>query len=166
MTTPQETIWEIEPHTLAKHEILRRYLGAWFPILGTYNHRIVYIDGFSGPGRYKGGEIGSPIIAIQEALKQSQRLNSNQLSFIFLDERADRIEHLKRELSQIPIPPNFYVAAETGQFDCELKKLLDALESEGARLLRRLHLLIRLVSRDCPLIWSSGYSSTPKPRCL
>src|SRR5512135_2995543 len=134
MTTTQDTIWEIDPHTLAKHEILRRYLGAWFPILGTYNQRIVYIDGFAGPGRYKGGEIGSPIIAIQEALKHSHRLHNNQLSFLFMDERVDRIEHLKYELSQIPIPTNFYVNAETGRFDCELKKLLDKLESEGSKL--------------------------------
>lgn len=26
-------IWKIEQHTQAKHELLRRYLGAWFPIL-------------------------------------------------------------------------------------------------------------------------------------
>lgn len=37
MAIPKETIWEIEPHTQAKHEILRRYLSAWFPILGKYN---------------------------------------------------------------------------------------------------------------------------------
>jgi hypothetical protein len=34
MAKPNETLWEIEPHTKAKHEILQRYLGAWFPILG------------------------------------------------------------------------------------------------------------------------------------
>ncbi len=33
MTTPSDTTWKIEPHTQAKHEILRRYLGGWFPIL-------------------------------------------------------------------------------------------------------------------------------------
>jgi three-Cys-motif partner protein len=65
MAKPTETLWEIEPHTKAKHEILRRYLGAWFPILGSKIPKIVYIDGFCGPGRYKGGEEGSPIIAIR-----------------------------------------------------------------------------------------------------
>jgi len=53
MATPKETLWELDPHTKAKHEILGRYLAAWFPILGTYHSRIVYVDGFSGPGRYK-----------------------------------------------------------------------------------------------------------------
>jgi hypothetical protein len=49
---PRDTIWPIEPHTAAKHQILRKYLDAWFPILATYNKRIVYVDGFAGPGRY------------------------------------------------------------------------------------------------------------------
>ena len=63
MTTPKETLWELDPHTQAKHEILRRYLAAWFPILGTYHSRIVSIAGFSGPGRYKNGELCSPTVA-------------------------------------------------------------------------------------------------------
>lgn len=109
MATPQETIWEIEPHTQAKHEILRRYLGAWFPILGKYNQRVVYIDGFSGPGRYKRGEPGSPVIALREALKHSVRLSNINLTFLFMDERADRIEHLENELANFSIPNNFSV---------------------------------------------------------
>jgi len=38
-TAPREPIWPLEPHTKAKHELLRHYLGAWFPILSS-----------SGPG--------------------------------------------------------------------------------------------------------------------
>ena len=30
-----DTVWQIEEHTKAKHEILRRYLSAWFPILAS-----------------------------------------------------------------------------------------------------------------------------------
>jgi three-Cys-motif partner protein len=98
MTKPSETLWEIEPHTKAKHEILRRYLGAWFPILGLKIPRIVYIDGFCGPGRYLGGEEGSPIIALKEALNQPALANA-EVNFLFIDERADRISHLESELS-------------------------------------------------------------------
>src|SRR5215475_1669133 len=67
VAVPKDTIWPIEPHTSAKHQILRNYLDAWLPILGKYNRRIVYIDGFSGPGEYAGGEPGSPIIALEAA---------------------------------------------------------------------------------------------------
>lgn len=107
MTAPKDTIWEIEPHTQAKHEILRRYLGAWFPILGKYNQRVVYIDGFCGPGRYKGGEVGSPIIALGEALKHNVRLSNVNFTFLFMDVREDRIEHLASELVDFSVPNNF-----------------------------------------------------------
>jgi hypothetical protein len=65
MAAPRTTVWELEPHTRAKHEILRRYLQAWIPILtqGGFKN-ILYIDGFAGPGRYAGGEDGSPVIAV------------------------------------------------------------------------------------------------------
>ena len=55
MTTPKETLWEADLHTKAKHEILGRYLAAWFPILSAYHSRIVYIDGFSGLGSTRRG---------------------------------------------------------------------------------------------------------------
>ncbi|MGB9800713.1 MAG: hypothetical protein ACPLUL_11530 [Thermanaerothrix sp.] len=50
MVPQQNKVWKIELHTKAKHEILRRYLGAWFGILGSKIPRVVYIDGFCGPG--------------------------------------------------------------------------------------------------------------------
>ena len=63
----ETTVWELEDHTAAKHEILRRYLAAWFPILSSsgYNRRGLFIDGFAGPGIYSKGELGSPIIALR-----------------------------------------------------------------------------------------------------
>ena len=134
MTTPKDTIWEIEPHTQAKHEILRRYLGAWFPILGKYNQRVVYIDGFSGPGRYMGGEPGSPIIALREALKHSTRLSSVNLTFLFMDVRKDRIEHLSNELINFSVPNNFVLRTITGSFDVEFKQMLDDIDANGLQI--------------------------------
>jgi three-Cys-motif partner protein len=46
-------LWDAEPHTLAKIEIVRRYLFLWFSILSKKSNRLVYIDGFAGPGGYK-----------------------------------------------------------------------------------------------------------------
>ena len=47
-------LWEASPHTLAKLEIIERYLYLWFTIVGSNsnNQRLAYIDGFAGPGRY------------------------------------------------------------------------------------------------------------------
>jgi len=47
-----DIVWPIEPHTEAKHEILRYYLGAWFPILASAHRRLLYVDGFAGPREY------------------------------------------------------------------------------------------------------------------
>ena len=133
MAVPRETIWEIAPHTEAKHEILRRYLGAWFPILSRFHSRIVYIDGFSGPGRYKGGEPGSPLVALEVARTHHMTLQG-ELVFLFIDERPDRVEHLNQELATISVPPHFSVVAETGVFHEKLSAMLDDLEADDRRL--------------------------------
>ena len=58
-----KTVWPLEPHTRAKHEILRRYLEAWSAILSLGGFKtIAYVDGFAGPGLYDNGEDGSPSI--------------------------------------------------------------------------------------------------------
>jgi len=134
MTKPIETLWEIEPHTKAKHEILQRYLGAWFPILGSKIPKIVYIDGFCGPGKYKGGEDGSPVIAVKEALKHTSILSKSDVFFLFIDERPDRIEHLKTELSSLNPPKNFHPDARVNEFENTLTQILDNLNQQGRQL--------------------------------
>lgn len=129
MATPKETLWELDPHTTAKHEILRRYLEAWFPILGTYHDRIVYIDGFCGPGRYKNGEAGSPVIALDVAATHRKSM-TGEIAFWFIEERGDRLAHLKQELAAIAVPPHFKVIAETGRFHEKFGKVLDSIEND------------------------------------
>jgi len=129
MAIPQETIWPIDPHTRAKHDILKRYLQAWFPILSTQHGRVIYVDGFCGPGRYKGGEPGSPVIALQVALEHKERLRG-EVVFLFVDNRADRIEHLKLELARIALPTNFVASAEEGRFDELFLGLLRSLKED------------------------------------
>lgn len=130
MSTPKETIWQIEPHTQAKHVILRKYLGAWFPILNRRHGRIIYIDGFSGPGEYVGGEPGSPVIALDVALNHRRQMGG-ELVFQFVDEDEDRIVHLRELIAQREIPENFMIRANHGNFQTELTNILDGLEREG-----------------------------------
>jgi three-Cys-motif partner protein len=129
MATPKETLWELDPHTTAKHEILRRYLAAWFPILGTYHSRIVYIDGFSGPGRYMNGEPGSPMIALDVALNH-RKSTTSEIVFWFIEERDDRLAHLKQELAAVPIPPHFKVTADSGRFHEKFGRVLASIEAD------------------------------------
>lgn len=134
MTTSNETLWAIEPHTIAKHEILQNYLGAWFGILGQRIPHILYIDGFCGPGRYRGGEDGSPLIALKAALGLQSALAKTKISFLFIDERPDRIAHLESELKILDIPPNYHIYPTVSGFNHTLTNILDDAERKGARL--------------------------------
>jgi three-Cys-motif partner protein len=134
MSVPTETLWEIELHTKAKHEILRRYLGAWFGIMGRTNPRIIYLDGFCGPGRYKNGEEGSPIIALKIALDHQSRDNINKVTFVFIEERDDRVNHLRAEIASLSLPVTFDVLVEQNQFENSLKNILDNLDKKGGRI--------------------------------
>ena len=62
---PEPTIWPLGEQTPGKHLVLRAYLDAWLSILGMKAKRILFIDGFAGPGEYAGGAPGSPIIALR-----------------------------------------------------------------------------------------------------
>jgi three-Cys-motif partner protein len=95
-----ETIWKIEPHTEAKHEILRRYLEAWLPIMSKYHARIVYLDGFAGPGVYLGGEDGSPVIALETAVKHVLQANFKEIVFFFIERDKRRAEKLEKVLAE------------------------------------------------------------------
>lgn len=128
MATPKTVTWSIEPHTRAKHEILRRYLGAWFPILASGHTRIVYVDGFCGPGRYENGEQGSPLIALDQALKHGERLRSKKVTFWFMDQDVDRVSSLKAEIGKVPLPNNFYCQVQHSSFEKEFRDMLDWLD--------------------------------------
>ena len=39
-----------------KHELIRRYLGGWFPMLGTWAGRVLYLDTHAGRGTYLTGQ--------------------------------------------------------------------------------------------------------------
>lgn len=114
MAAPKQTIWQLEPHTRAKHEILKRYLQAWMIILSQGRFpEILYIDGFAGPGQYAGGEAGSPIIAIDTALGHASRLTA-KVNFLFVEKDEERADHLKQQIALRTLPSNFNIIVEGG----------------------------------------------------
>lgn len=129
MATPKETIWEIDPHTIAKHKILENYLKAWFPILCSHNSRVNYIDGFAGPGKYSKEEPGSPIIALEVAKNHTAKLTS-QINFIFIEEDKKRADHLEGEIQKLALPNNFKYYLINGEFHTETIELLNHLDSD------------------------------------
>jgi len=121
---PKTTVWDAEPHTLAKHAILKAYLERWFPILASRRSRLIYYDGFAGPGRYSCGEEGSPLIALNVAHQHKARLDAD-LVFAFVEEKQDRAASLRTEVSTLRLPTNFKTIVINEQFEDALGKLLD-----------------------------------------
>lgn len=136
---PDQTLWSAKPHTLAKHELLRRYLGAWYPILTQqgYHGRVVFIDGFAGPGVYQSGEEGSPIVALR-TLVQHDAFQSmkGKFVFLFIEREEERMANLKVEIAAFWAsvggqPGNVVVLVEQGEFEQVTSSLLDSLKESG-----------------------------------
>lgn len=127
MADKYPTIWDLQPHTAAKHAILRRYLQAWFPKLTAFNSRVVFIDGFAGPGRYTGGEPGSPMVAMETAIQHSHDLSKKELVFLFIEEDEERYLHLVEEIQKLQPPAYIKVQHAHGTFDDTLKQVVEAL---------------------------------------
>ncbi|MFE3445994.1 three-Cys-motif partner protein TcmP [Nocardia sp. NPDC059180] len=99
------TVWERPPHTKAKHDILTRYLGAWFGIFGSSSQyqRVNVLDGFAGPGRYDDDEPGSPVLALNTLLGHQSfaKFGNTQFNFIFNEWDAERFASLQGVLADV-----------------------------------------------------------------
>ena len=136
-----DTVWRLEPQTRAKHAILRRYLGAWFPILSAQNERIVFFDGFSGPGRYTDGEPGSPVIALETLLAHAYfpKMKNCDFLFLFNEEDSNRFSELESEIERItssasPWPDNVKIHAVCDNFQSTATELVEIMDEQGKRL--------------------------------
>jgi three-Cys-motif partner protein len=123
--------WPAEPHTLAKHAILRRYLGAWFGILPSGSRRVVYIDGFAGPGRYDGREPGSPLIALEAAREHAEREAATEFVFLFVESDPRRAANLEGEIGGLALPRNIRWSVVRSEFATTLTRALDELDRAG-----------------------------------
>lgn len=134
MSAPRGTIWELKPHSLGKHLVLRKYLDAWLPILGQTQDQIVFVDGFAGPGEYEGGEEGSPILALRAFLNHPARSRIKAaVKFIFVEKdprRKARLEELVRPLkARLPLGSDVEVVCDA--FDKAMATRLDHLDGAG-----------------------------------
>jgi three-Cys-motif partner protein len=133
----ETTLWPLGEHTPGKHLVLQGYLKAWYPILGMTQDRIVFIDGFAGPGEYEAGEPGSPIIALRTLKDHAAKARfSAEVKFLFVEDREDRVRHLEQlvEPEKAGLPPTCSAAVIHGKFDATMTTLLDEIEGQMKRL--------------------------------
>jgi three-Cys-motif partner protein len=102
----------IEPHTLAKHRIVRRYIQRYIEIV-TRNRRmdtlrITFVDGYSGGGRYTNGQEsfpGSPMIFLSTVAEMESQIAAGrtkgfniQARYIFIDNERRHTDYLRAEI--------------------------------------------------------------------
>lgn len=134
MPDTDETVWSAPAHTLAKHTILSGYLGAWFAKLGQTHPRIVYVDGFAGPGEYSDGAPGSPLIALDLALGHRADLSKCEIVMLFIESREDRFESLQERIATRSLPENIKARVVHSVFEDAFTGVLDSVEEAGGRL--------------------------------
>ena len=151
MSKPLGVVWDLEPHTAKKHELLRRYFEAWLPIMARWNGRVVYIDGFAGPGRYSKGEDGSPVIVLKAARDHSYPVRT-ELVCIFVEDDPNRYQHLKAVLDELApsLPASIKWEAVPGKFDEHLTKTFNILDAQA-----------KAIAPSLVFIDPFGFSHTP-----
>lgn len=166
----QPIVWERQPHTKAKHDILERYLGAWFGILGQsrYDSRVVVLDGFAGPGRYDDGELGSPIVALNTLLEHKAFTNFTGTDFVFVfnEWNSERFVSLQREIYMVqerhsPWPVNVHIEAHNVNFQDLTRDILDAIP-EGRQLAPTFAFVDPFGYRDVPMTLIRDLVKSPK----
>jgi len=129
--------WEYREHTRVKHILLGKYLAAWIPILGKWNPKICYFDGFAGRGEYLDGTLGSPIIALKVADKAANYFG--KLLCILIEKEEDNYKNLEavlqREKSNIKNWNKIEIIKENDEFSNVIEGIFNHLEKEKSVLI-------------------------------
>lgn len=135
MAVPTDLLWSRDPHTEAKHRVLRGYLDAWWPILLSRNTSITYAEGYAGPGEYSEGEDGSPVVALRSLLERDPPidLTGDNVNVVLVEEREDRLDHCLEQVHERldGLPPEIALYPQPGRCERELLPRLEAAAAFG-----------------------------------
>lgn len=96
----------------------------------TISGRVLYIDGFAGPGEYKKGEDGSPIIALKAVLEHRATMRAKFI-FHFIEAKRDRFDYLQHKIEGMNLPDNIECECKQGKFDESMFKILNYIDEEN-----------------------------------
>jgi three-Cys-motif partner protein len=121
-----------------KHKLIKEYLNGWFPKLGSWCGKILYVDTHAGRGKHVSGEEGSPLVALRTFLEHSWRdqiLTRCEVRFMFIELDKTNVAHLQEEIQKLGKLPdkvayNIYTADAFGL----LSGLADEFEKSGRHL--------------------------------
>ena len=133
--------WECPPHTKAKHDMLASYLDGWFPILSSWNGKVLFFDGFAGRGRYVDASEGSPLVALRRLIghRSFPQMRDREFVFYLVEANEDNAESLDREIEKFkvehaPWPANVKTIVVNEKFDVTAAALIEHLREQKRRL--------------------------------
>jgi three-Cys-motif partner protein len=133
--------WDCPPHTRAKHQMLGYYLDGWYPILSSWNGRILFLDGFAGRGRYNDGTEGSPLVALRRLLdhRQFPQMSKREFVFLFVEANEANAASLKAEIAALkiekaPWPDKVKVKVLNATFDSTATAIIEHLREQKRNL--------------------------------
>jgi len=101
---PKKFFEERSDQSLVKARIVQKYFAAWANIVvgsaSKYGSgKIAYIDLYAGPGRYKDGAASTPLLVLEEAIKNDRIRNA--LVALFNDRDKDSSATLQQEIDAL-----------------------------------------------------------------
>jgi three-Cys-motif partner protein len=163
----EDILWKMTRPTAAKHVILRKYLDAWLPILGGGRYArddLILIDAFAGPGRYSGGEEGSPLLMLKSYLEHPAEIKA-QPHFFFIEENRARARHLESELAALPLA-GIEVEVIPNSFDPAFAELIARLENRFRQLPPTFAFIDPFGAGPLPIALSSPLLDVPRCEVL
>ena len=122
----------------AKHQLLRSYLGGWFPILSSWSGRVLYIDCHAGRGRHETGHEGSPILALRLLLEHKLRtriLSSTEVHFYLFENNQLNYNNLCTELAGFgTLPGNILIHPHQEDYEAHLHSAIKELSENNQQL--------------------------------
>ena len=129
---------EYGPFQKVKHDLIRHYLGGWFPKLGAWAGRVLYFDTHAGRGRHVSGEPGSPVIALRTLLEHSyldKLLRQSEVQFFFIEKDPASREDLDSELKKVgDRPARVHVKTSAGDAYELLSDIVQDLQTSGQQM--------------------------------
>jgi three-Cys-motif partner protein len=137
--------------------------------MASCSGRAHFLDAFAGPGRYEGGEEGSPLIAIRTLIRhphfQKPRTRC-EFIFTFIERDARRAKMLEQSLAGLSLPTWVKWRVWPGEFAPLAEQAFSELEASGKHLAPTFAFIDPFGFAGVPLRLISRLAKNQKCECL
>ncbi len=121
-----------------KHLLIQEYLKGWFPKLGFWSGRIVYLETHAGRGKHTKGQCGSPVVAIETLLSHTFRdriLENSEVLFLLIEHDNENVDSLRKQVARLgDLPDRVYIDISCNDCYQQLEKILGDIEKQEQKI--------------------------------